>query len=354
MIKDNIISRYTVGFLLPMLLVLFMTSPAMAVSTLAVFSGGPPPAINCPADITQDNDPGTCWAVVTYIPPANATLISGMPSGSTFPVGTTTNIFKANGDTATCSFTVTVVDTEPPIMTCPGNISKSYDAGLCQAVYYTTPVAIDNCPSVMVYQLTGLPSGSVFPAGQTTNTFQAVDAAGNTATCSFTITIGSGHVTVLPGDGSVSGDLAPQGAVRYQRQLLLVTPSEAGVSGLTNGMIVNSAGFTFASAQNDTVQGRFKLYLQNTPDTESRMDTVWTTATSTSPSYNATGLAPGIYEWQVSAVCPGSPDYSDPVVFENDNLSGCNQPYNLSTDPVTYNSATFHWECAGSARFQQL
>jgi Leucine-rich repeat (LRR) protein len=38
-------------------------------------------------------------------------------------------------------------------------------------------------------QIAGLPSGSVFPLGTTTNTFEATDTAGNTITCSFEVTI---------------------------------------------------------------------------------------------------------------------------------------------------------------------
>ena len=56
------------------------------------------PDITCPADITVNNDPGICGAVVSYTPPtgtdncpgAVTTQTLGLGSGSTFPVGTTT------------------------------------------------------------------------------------------------------------------------------------------------------------------------------------------------------------------------------------------------------------------------
>ncbi len=38
-------------------------------------------------------------------------------------------------------------------------------------------------------QIAGLPSGSSFPIGTTTNIFRAVDVAGNVSTCSFTVTV---------------------------------------------------------------------------------------------------------------------------------------------------------------------
>ena len=79
----------------------------------------------CPADITVNNDPGQCGAVVNYVAPvgtdncpgATTTQIAGLPSGSLFPVGTTVNTFQVT-DTATppnvttCSFNVTVNDTD--------------------------------------------------------------------------------------------------------------------------------------------------------------------------------------------------------------------------------------------------
>jgi hypothetical protein len=70
------------------------------------------------------------------------------------------------------------------------NIVKSNDAGQCGAVVtYNTPTATDNCPGVTVAQTSGLASGSLFPVGVTTNTFVATDAAGNTTTYSFTVTV---------------------------------------------------------------------------------------------------------------------------------------------------------------------
>ncbi len=69
---------------------------------------------------------------------------AGLPSGSVFPVGTTTNTFvvtDASNNTATCSFDVVVTDNENPMITCPGDIAVNTDAGVCGAtVTYTAPV----------------------------------------------------------------------------------------------------------------------------------------------------------------------------------------------------------------------
>lgn len=79
--------------------------------------------LSCPANITQGNDPGECGADVTY--PATTftgncgTLTSSPASGSFFPVGTTqvtTTAQRLNGTSDSCSFNITVNDTEFPVV----------------------------------------------------------------------------------------------------------------------------------------------------------------------------------------------------------------------------------------------
>ncbi|MCB0524017.1 MAG: HYR domain-containing protein [Saprospiraceae bacterium] len=113
------------------------------------------PVITCPANITQDNDPGQCSAVVTFAatatdncasPPA---LAYSKASGTIFDLGTTSVTVTANdgnGNTASCSFDVTVNDTELPTVTCPANISVNNDPGVCEGtVAVPVPVTSDNC-----------------------------------------------------------------------------------------------------------------------------------------------------------------------------------------------------------------
>jgi hypothetical protein len=107
------------------------------------------------------------------------------------------NIFQILGTSAvagggtTCTFTVTVVDTQPPVITCPANQTGVTDRNACpstacQVVTFPAPTASDNCPGVVV--VCSPPSGSCFPTGVTTVTCTATDGSGNTATCSFTVT----------------------------------------------------------------------------------------------------------------------------------------------------------------------
>jgi len=157
-------------------------------------------------------------------------------------------------------------------------------------------------------------------------------------------------VTVLPQNGSYNQNTAPQGRFRYQRQFYLIKAAELQKAGLQNNMVINSIGFTNGVAQYDSTRGSFKVYLQNTSDTISRIDTSWTTVSSASNFYLLTGLVKGDYEWQVQSVCPpqNSVD-TGRSSFSNNNLSACNAPTNLATDDITSISATFHWVAPASA-----
>jgi len=159
-----------------------------------------PPSITCPANVIKSNDPNQCGAVVTYPAPTVSDICPGVgaplcspASGSFFTKGTTTvtcTVGDASGNTASCTFTITVNDTQPPVFTCPANVTAvtnqiACPSPACQTVNYPAPVALDNCPVIAVCNP---PSGSCFPVGVTTVTCTATDTSGNTATCSFTVT----------------------------------------------------------------------------------------------------------------------------------------------------------------------
>jgi HYR domain/Domain of unknown function DUF11 len=188
-----------------------------------------PPTIQCPANITRSTDPGTCSATVN---PGTATAtdncdtsvtISGtrsdsQPLNAPYPKGTTTITWTATDDannSSTCAQTVTVNDTEPPTISCPSNITKNNDPGVCGAVVtYTTPVGSDNCAGATTVQTAGLPSGSTFPVGTTTNTFRVTDASGNATSCSFTVTVNDVEPPVITCPSSqVLEPTCPSGAI---------------------------------------------------------------------------------------------------------------------------------------------
>jgi hypothetical protein len=82
-----------------------------------------PLQITCPGNITKPQDPGACTAVTTFSPTfpddCSPTVVCDPPSGRAFPLGTTTDTCTVTdqlGRTASCSFTVAVTDTVPPVI----------------------------------------------------------------------------------------------------------------------------------------------------------------------------------------------------------------------------------------------
>lgn len=176
----------------------------------------PPPAscsLSCPTDITVPNDPGACGAVVNYpTPPAggSATVSCDHPSGGLFPVGTTAVTCTSTAGPS-CSFNVTVNDTENPVVTSPPNIVTSTDAGACSAtVNPGTATVGDNCAGATVNGIRSdaQPLNAPYPKGITTINWTATDAAGHTASASQTVTVNDTQNPVIscPANLTVDND----------------------------------------------------------------------------------------------------------------------------------------------------
>jgi uncharacterized protein len=181
--------------------------PSNNSSVASITASNPPPVLTCPPSIVTTNAPNQCGAAVTFPDPTvNDNCPGGAPvcnpaSGSFFPVGTTTvtcNVTDAGGASGSCSFTVTVNDTQPPSITCPANVTIGTDPGVCTTavVNYASPTVNDNCPGV------GSPScvpasGSTFPTGTTTVSCSVTDAHGNSNSCSFTVTVNAPQLSSL-------------------------------------------------------------------------------------------------------------------------------------------------------------
>ena len=179
--------------------------------------------------------PGLCTATVSYTNPAftdncplvssTTTRISGPASGSVFPAGTTNVVFRATdaaGNSTTCMLVVTVVDNQPPVITCPPPTTVTGGVAPCATpVFYATPTVSDNCGGTLnLFLVSGLLSGSAFPAGTTVNTWRAVASNGQTADCTVSVTVqcapnrpGSvGDRTTTPADGVRRYVLSPNPA----------------------------------------------------------------------------------------------------------------------------------------------
>jgi hypothetical protein len=153
-----------------------------------------PPAISAPANLVAEAT-SAAGAAVSYSASASDIVdgivpVAGLPpSGSTFALGTTGVTLSASdsrGNTSSTSLTVTVQDTTAPAITVPANqVLEATSAAGAVATFAAT--ATD---AVGVTSLTySSASGSTFPLGPTTVTVTARDAAGNTSSGSFTITV---------------------------------------------------------------------------------------------------------------------------------------------------------------------
>ncbi|MCC6411580.1 MAG: HYR domain-containing protein [Saprospiraceae bacterium] len=80
-------------------------------------------------------------------------------------------------------------DTVPPVVVCPPSDTVVLSPGACSEVVTYTVEVSDNNPGVILTQTSGLASGATFPWGKTVNQFVATDTAGNTASCSFQVTL---------------------------------------------------------------------------------------------------------------------------------------------------------------------
>jgi len=124
--------------------------------------------------------------------PADSIVSRTLDNSGPFGLGphtVTLTVTDSHNAPSTCTSTVTVVDTTPPMISCPANIvTKSTNVGNSTVVVnYPGPTAVDNCSTPSV--ICSPPSGSQFPRGTTTVTCTAKDAANNSASCSFSLVV---------------------------------------------------------------------------------------------------------------------------------------------------------------------
>jgi hypothetical protein len=176
-----------------------------------------PPAITCPASITLNTDPGLCEASInpgtaTAADICNEVTVIGLRSDglgltNAYPKGTTLITWTATdavGLTNSCLQTISIQDHEPPVITCPPNLtySESPENSGGAIVDFPVPVATDNCSPAPVV-VCNPPAGSWFNKGETRITCVATDSSGNTNQCSFIVRVipVTLHVTTIEDTG---------------------------------------------------------------------------------------------------------------------------------------------------------
>jgi hypothetical protein len=184
----------------------------------------PPLITSCPSNMSRIADGGMTYATISLPPPVysdNCTLTSNIsvtwtmtsptagsgsgiiPDPFQFNLGTTTITYTftdACGNVSDCSFTITVTPNDPPDITCPADINRTTDPGLCSAALdpgFPTKVSGTD-PIIYTWIMTGATAGSgtgaispnpyTFNSGITTITWAATNISGFDA-CSQTITV---------------------------------------------------------------------------------------------------------------------------------------------------------------------
>ncbi|PWU19216.1 MAG: hypothetical protein C5B50_07135 [Verrucomicrobia bacterium] len=154
-----------------------------------------PPVITCASNKTVQC--GSVWSFDA--PSANDTcsgtnvtiIVTGTITNGSVGAQTITRTWQAtdsNSNSASCSQTVTVVDTTPPVITCASNKTVQ-----CGSVWsFDAPSASDSCSGTNVtVTVTGTTTNATGCTQTITRTWQATDPSNNTNTCSQTVTVAS-------------------------------------------------------------------------------------------------------------------------------------------------------------------
>jgi hypothetical protein len=236
-----------------------------------------PPVVTVPADIaTTTTNPG--GAAVSY-PAATAhdvvdgdlTPTCSPASGSTFPVGTTTVTCSASdshGNTGSASFKVTVdvVDTTPPVLTLPADITTTSQSSGGTAVTYSA-TATDNIDGSITPSCSPS-SGSTFPIGTTTVSCTATDAHGNSSSGSFHVTVNlvdtTPPVLTVPADFTVTTGKPGGAVVTYSASATdnldgSIVPTCSPASGTTFPVGATTVTCTATDAHSNTAQKTFTV-----------------------------------------------------------------------------------------------
>jgi HYR domain len=347
------------------------------VFTVTVIDNTAPVVAGCPANVSVNTGAGrpTCDQVATWTEPtatdnctatANLVRYRSHAPGTTFPVGVT-NVkyaFKdAAGNTSdTCRFTVTVIDNTVPTITCPGNIVNPpiNTAGCLANVVTTNPTLNDNCGvTKLTWALTGVTTGAsaatginylgtrTFNFGVTTVTYTVSDAAGNTATCSYTVSVTRPFTAAISGTSTVLQNNTGTSNVLFTSQLgtapytIVYSTTAGGFPGVgTHTIVTNSNPVGGNSSiissnpnwlvttvpQSSAMPGTYTYTLISVTDAYGCVVTPNTTAVVTviAASYPAPDLTPNIANNGSLFLAPTNTKTGILEIFNSPNVPGTN------------------------------
>jgi uncharacterized repeat protein (TIGR01451 family) len=222
-----------------------------------------PPActISCPANVTQDSDPGQAGAIVNYTAPSTSgtcgSATTDHPSGSFFPIGTTL-VTTDVGNGVSCTFSVTVIDKRAVTVTLNGAADMTVE---CRTGFSDPgATASDGTNSLTVTTTVTVPD----PSGATDSNGDAIQvpAAGNavdpnspnTYTITYTATDSNSHTGTATRIVHVVDNASPvitlSGTAGFvpQTETVTVTNDDGTTSTVTETILVGTvechSGFT--------------------------------------------------------------------------------------------------------------
>ena len=214
-------------------------------------------ADSCSSSVNKSQNP----APGTLLGPGNYTVTFYVDDG--------------NGNTNTCTSSLTVQDVTPPTITAPANVTVNADPGQCYAtgVALGTPTTGDNCSVASVVNN----APTQFPVGTTTVTWTVADASGNTAQATQTVTVMDNQlptitappdvtITVVAPNCQASVNLGNPTIIENCSQLTVVNDAPAtfglGVTVVTWN-VTDGSGNSASASQTVTVRESLPVITQN-------------------------------------------------------------------------------------------
>jgi hypothetical protein len=289
------------------------------------------PVVTTSPDMVQSTDAGMCSATVNIVNATftdncaggsiNGTRSDAQPLNASYPKGITTITWlaiDAAGNTSSKTQTITINDTENPVVTTAPNIVKSTDAGMCSAIVNITAATFtDNCDggSINGTRNDGQPLNASYPKGTTTITWLATDASGNTNSKTQTVTVNDLEKPVI---------VAPD----------IVIPTT--IAGSCSTVPVNYSGLTAT----DNCPGM--TYTPSIPSGSSfGFGTTQVLVTATDAAGNVSTKTFNVTVQKVATVSgvtvtPNTQQYSDRVTFEAQLMPDACAPAGVPATTVTF------------------
>ncbi len=232
------------------------------------------PVITAP-NMTVEATQSTGWKVGTFT--STATDAVGVTSltfsksvGTVLPFGTTSVTVTAKdaaGNTSTATFTVTVVDTTPPVITAPNVTVEATGPTGAHATYAPTATDAVGVASVTV----SIASNSTFAIGTTTVTVTATDVKGNVSTKTFTVTVRDTTAPALTVGSNVTvegtsaaGAVATYAAASATDAVGPVTITYSQASGTLFAIGINTVTVTATDGAGNTTTKTFTVTVRDT------------------------------------------------------------------------------------------